>query len=196
LWTGDTATVAAGAATRYPTTSAVLTFASLVEEAGMAKLRRNPISSAARNVTGFSTPVFGLNWNPPKDKRKIAAGLITFLEDKRVLYVPHDMEYEAWAAESVLQIREELTRTLQQCPPKDELTGPIKTMQAGCRKFLDLMGPPMGRGRFFDDQNMWVAIGQLRGVFGDQLAQQSVAYGIEVEGELASIIPVEDDGED
>jgi hypothetical protein len=164
----------------------------------MARLVRKPLksaASAATYLTGLSALVFGVNWNPPPDKRKIALGLITFLEDKRVLYVPHDMEYEAWAAQSVLQIREELTRTLQQCPPKDELTGPIKAMQAGCRMFLDLMGSQFGRGRFFDDQNMWVAIGQLRGVFGDQLAQLSVAYGIEVAGELATIIPVEDEGE-
>jgi hypothetical protein len=165
----------------------------------MARLIRKPLTSAVsatKYVTGVSALVFGINWNPSPDQRKIAAGLITFLEDKRVLYVPHDMEYEAWAAESVLQIREELTRTLQQCPPKDELTGPIKTMQAGCRMFLDLMGSPMGRGRFFDDQNMWIAIGQLRGIFGVQLAELSTAYGIEVEGELAGIIPVEDEGDE
>jgi hypothetical protein len=102
------------------------------------------------------------------------------------------MEYECYAAESVLQIREEFTRILQECPPSDELTGPLKVMQAGCRKFLDLMGPPMGRGRLFDDQNMWVAIGQLRGMFGVELAELSTAYGIEVEGELAGIIPLEE----
>ncbi|MBU2688668.1 MAG: hypothetical protein KKF41_13905 [Actinobacteria bacterium] len=161
----------------------------------MAKLRRNPISSVAKNVTGFSTPVFGLNWNPPKDKRQAVAALITYLEDKRVLYVPHDMEYECWAAESVLQVREELTRTLQAFPLDDDLSRPIKSMQAACRMFLDLMGPPMGRGRFFDDQNMWVAIGQLRGMFGAELAKLSLAYGVEVEGELAGIIPYQDDEE-
>jgi hypothetical protein len=153
----------------------------------VAKVRENPV--------GISTPVFGISWNPPLDKRKIAAALITFLEDKRVLFVPHDMEYEAWAAESVLQIREELTKTLQECPSDEDLGRPIKAMQAACRMFLDLMGPPHGRGRFFDDQNMWIAIGQLRGMFGMELAELSTAYGIEVEGELASIIPREDEGE-
>jgi hypothetical protein len=44
----------------------------------------------------------------------------------------------------------------------------------------------------FDDQNMWVAIGQLRGMFGVELAELSTAYGIEVEGELAGIIPLEE----
>lgn len=159
----------------------------------MAILRKNPVGSAARAITGISTPVFGVSWKPPQDKRDFAARLITYLEDKRVLYVPHDMEYEAWAAESVLQIREELTRTLQECPSDEDLGRPIKGMQAACRMFLDLMGPPMGRGRFFDDQNMWIAVGQLRGMFGIELAELSVAYGVEVEGELASIIPYEEE---
>lgn len=161
----------------------------------MAILRKTPLGEA-KNITGISTPLFGISWDPPPDKREIAAGLVTFLEDKRVLYVPHDMEYEAWAESSVLQIHEELTRTLQQCPSDEDLGRPIKAMLAACRMFLDLMGPPHGRGRFFDDQNMWVTIGQLRGIFGVELAELSAAYGIEVEGELASIIPVEDDGED
>lgn len=108
----------------------------------MARLIRKPFKSAvsaARYLTGLSLMSLGASWDPPPDKRKIAAGLITFLENKRVLFVPHDMEYECYATESVLQIREEITRTLQKCPPDDELTGPLKTMQAGCRKFLDLI---------------------------------------------------------
>jgi hypothetical protein len=160
-----------------------------IKEARMAKLRRSPVVSVARSINGLS--VYGISWKPPVDKRRIVKDLITYLEAKRVLYVPYDMEFGLWANESVLQIREELTKALKACPSDDELTGPIREMRAACLMFLDLMGSPTGRGRFFDDENMWVALGQLRGIFRLQLAELSVVYGVEVEGELVYTIPFE-----
>lgn len=39
-------------------------------------------------------------------------------------------------------------------------------------------------------------IGELRGVFGVHLAQLAAAFGLDIEDDLASILPVSDDGED
>jgi hypothetical protein len=46
-----------------------------------------------------------------------------------------------------------------------------------------------------EDPGFFVALGELRATFGVQIAALAVAYGIDVEDELASILPVED-GED
>lgn len=43
-------------------------------------------------LTGFSTPVFGIQWNPPESQRTVARRVIAFLEDRRVLFVPSEME--------------------------------------------------------------------------------------------------------
>ncbi|WP_139165767.1 DUF6650 family protein [Chromobacterium amazonense] len=43
-------------------------------------------------ITGFSIPIFGIQWNPPEAECAAAKRVLTFLEDRRVLYVPSEME--------------------------------------------------------------------------------------------------------
>jgi hypothetical protein len=47
-------------------------------------------------LTGFSTPIFGAQWNPPELQRVVARRVIAFLEDRRVLFVPSEMESPAY----------------------------------------------------------------------------------------------------
>jgi hypothetical protein len=60
-------------------------------------------------ITGISVPAFGLQWTPPEADRAIAKRVLTFLEDRRVLYVPSEMEVPYHGVQSVLHIREFLT---------------------------------------------------------------------------------------
>ena len=39
-------------------------------------------------ITGLSVPVFGVSWTPPAAEVTIARRVVTFLEDRRVLYNP------------------------------------------------------------------------------------------------------------
>ncbi|WP_428544101.1 DUF6650 family protein [Profundibacter sp.] len=43
-------------------------------------------------VTGLSSPVCGVSWTPPEAQITTARKLVTFLEDRRVLYNPSEME--------------------------------------------------------------------------------------------------------
>jgi len=156
----------------------------------MAK-KRTSFKKIALSITGLSTPVFGVSWNPPRDKRDIVRRLVTFLEDRRVLYQPDEMEYGPWVTDSVLDMRRELTETLKGCPEDPELVEPLKAMRAACRKYLDGTDPhqrriPHPRRREFIFAQ---ALGELRGVFGLHLARLCVAYGIDVEAELTSLLP-------
>lgn len=72
--------------------------------------------SLAHRPTGFSLPFFGVQWTPPADEHEIVRGLLTALEDRRVLVVPHHLEVVSHVTSSVLQIRETLTKTLQALP--------------------------------------------------------------------------------
>jgi len=159
--------------------------------------KKDSLRKLASSVTGISTPIFGVSWNPPEDKRDIVRRLVTFLEDRRVLYVERHMEYGPWVDQSILKMREEITDVLKTCPEDEHLTSPFRAMRAACRKFHDDTSSPEQRPHMFPhDALMWEALGRLRGVFGLHLARLCVAFGIDVEPELASIFPADEDDDD
>lgn len=152
-----------------------------------------------RRLTGISTPIFGVSWDPPEGEIAIARRVLTFLEDRRVLYNPSELEVPQHCVESVLQIREFLTEEIAQLDAERELTKSLRAMRASCRKFLDEVQDPGERiVRYGGHPNHWAswvfnaAIGELRGVFGIHVAKIAVQNGLEVEEQLASILPVED----
>ncbi len=149
----------------------------------------------AQTITGVSTPVFGVSWNPPEDKRDIVRDVVTFLEDKRALYYEYYREYGPWVNDSVLAMRAELTAALKRCADDQELAGPLRALRAACRKFLDKMDPNARRIHhpYHHEPAIWTALGEMRGVFGVHLSRLCVAYGVDVEPELATIFPKPDE---
>lgn len=147
-------------------------------------------------ITGISCPVFGVSWKPAETERAMAQRIVTFLEDRRVLYAPDSQEILAHCVQSVLEIRHHLTAVLQELPDESELAENVRAMRAACRKFLDTAGD--GRSDlivFGVTPGHWAswrfhdAIGQMRGVFGVHVAQVAAKYGLDVEDDLASILP-------
>lgn len=123
----------------------------------------------AKRITGISTPIFGVSWNPEKTERDIARQVIAYLEDRRVLYNPYDMECPDYCVQSVLQIREFLTSKIGETPEKTELSNSLRAMRASCRKFLNDTDDPhiVNRGFQMRSYTGWVflsALGELRGV--------------------------------
>ena len=159
-------------------------------------------------LSGFSLPVIGggVQWTPTKPERDIVRELLAFLEDRRVLYVDYCLEIEREVTHSVTQIREELTKALQALPDNSKSAGPIRAMRAACRKFLTEPHPDFrnlvrhGYGPRHDTDmegspGFFVALGELRATFGSQIAALAYAHSIDVEPELAAILPA-DEGED
>lgn len=146
-------------------------------------------------LTGISCPVFGISWNPPESQREVARKIVIFLEARRVLYSPYECETPHPVVSSVVEIKNYLTAELPNAGEKSELQGYIRAMRNACNKFLS---------RCRDDDNFrsyacrsgcvdnWIftsAIGEMRGVFGIMLGQIASAYGIDIEDDLAQIIP-------
>ena len=151
-----------------------------------------PFDKVAKSLTGFSTPIFGVSWNPPKTDRDIVRKLITFLEDRRALYNPYDIEMPVYVARSILEIRKELTAILQSIGDNPEISPHLRAIRAACRKYLDGVGGHSRQRYHFRDFEIFAVLGELRAVFGIHIAQLAVKYGIDVEDELASILPIED----
>ena len=154
---------------------------------------------ALSRITGFSVPVFGLQWNPPEAERAVAQRVLAFLEDRRVLYVPSEMEVPSRGVQSVLRIREFLTGELGKRTGDGQLTQSLRAMRAACRKFLDAVGPedgPIVRHGFdhghYASWEFNQALGELRGVFGIYIAILAATHGLDIEKGLASIVPGRD----
>ncbi len=148
-----------------------------------------------KRITGISTPIFGISWNPDDTERDLAKEIIAYLEDRRVLFIPSEVEIPMHCVESIFRIRESLTQKIGKLDQESELSKSLRVMRAACRKFLDKTGANNDLilfGAHRGHYNSWEfisAIGELRGVFGIQIARIAVAYGIDVEEDLASIIP-------
>lgn len=66
-------------------------------------------SEMGRRLTGVTSPFFGVSWNPSEAEVTTARRVISFLEDRRVLYRPTEMEVPEHCIQSVLEIRRFLT---------------------------------------------------------------------------------------
>lgn len=146
-------------------------------------------------LTGISCPVFGISWNPDESERDIARRIITFLEAKRVLYSPYELETIYPVVDSVIDIRNMLTNEIPKMKKNSKLEECARAMRNACNKFLSRCKDD---DEFRRHANMrghicnWIflsSIGELRGVFGVMIGQIAKAYGVDVEEQLAEIIP-------
>jgi len=154
-----------------------------------------------KRLTGISCPVFGISWNPPEAECSIAKRAITFLEDRRVLYTPSEIEIPDHCVQSVITIREFLTKELSSVNLKSEITVSFRAMRSACRKFLNtVQAETDGRiVRFANSPGHYAswefnqALGEMRGIFGVHIARIAALYGLDVEDDLAKILPYSDD---
>ena len=150
-------------------------------------------------LTGLSCPIFGISWNPSESEVTIATRIIRYLEDKRVLFNPSEMESPSYCVKSTIQIREYLTSEMQNMNTDSKLFEFTKAMRIAARKFIDRMESECRRNkdfmynaRCFDHWASWTfasALGEMRGTFGNMIVQIASAYGLDVEDDLASILP-------
>ncbi len=95
------------------------------------------VSEILSRLTEISTPVGGVSWEPATPDVEVARSVITFLEDRRVLYNPPLIEYGPYCVRSVLEIRQFLTDVLSRQGIGDALAEHLRVIRAACRGFLD-----------------------------------------------------------
>jgi hypothetical protein len=153
----------------------------------------------ASRLTGISSPIFGVSWNPPPADVTVARRVIAFLEDRRVLFADESIEVLDHCVRSVIEVRHYLTSEIQQLGD-GELPSSLRAMRAACRKFLETIDGPDGivvpYGHHHGHWGSWRfsgALGELRGVFGIHIARIAAQNGLDVEDDLARILPASDD---
>jgi hypothetical protein len=166
-----------------------------------AKLKSKSLLS---RITGVSLPVVGggLSFKPVEADRTIVRELLTFLEDRRALYVGAIWEQPNHVVQSVLHMRTELTNALKRLGEGSPAEGACRVMRAACRDFLDKVGSKEFREmeRHFVEgwqgETFLIGLGALRATFGQQIALLAHLYDVDLEEHLASILPpvVDKDG--
>lgn len=144
-----------------------------------------------KSITGISTPIFGLQWTPPVIESDEAKSLINYLENKRVLYNPVSMEDANHCTLSVIQIRDELTDMIRNLSGPSRLAQSLKSMRQACANFCDNVGHPDFKNYETPIQRSILEreLVKLRYKCGLSLAKISIGYGIDVDDNLAAIMP-------
>jgi hypothetical protein len=154
-------------------------------------------------VSGGSVSLlgFGLNWERTAGDERIARAVLTFLEDRRLLFGDRHVEDEAHCVVSALECRRFLTDQITEASPGAPLEVTLKAMRAAFRQFVEGAGPDGvhfqgGRSMHAADP-FSLALGDLRSRVGDGIAKIAWRYDLEVDYELARILPpADDDGAD
>ena len=88
-------------------------------------------------LNGISLPFGGISWNKTKSKKDIFSFLLIYLESKRILINPIEMEKKEWCMESVLEIKKQLVAITEKADFKKDDLAIIRNMIEACNQYLD-----------------------------------------------------------
>ncbi|MDE4174731.1 hypothetical protein PXK01_11240 [Phaeobacter sp. PT47_59] len=148
----------------------------------------------ASRISGFSTPLGGMQWTPPADERQAARELVAQLEHHRALYVHHEAEIPDHCVQSIVKLREKISGFIPKFTEESDAEIACRRMRAACSEFLIAVDRTDVRKFGFENGHYasWIflpALGVLRARVGEELAVVASKYGIDVEDGLSSILP-------
>jgi uncharacterized protein DUF6650 len=142
--------------------------------------------------TGIGAFGFSLNWEKVPGDKDIARRVVTFLEDRRLLFGERHSGDEMHCVNSAIEIRRFLTDELARAKPGRSLDQSLRAMRTAMRAFVDAAGPDACNFKHhFPDQTdrFSLALGELHTLVGLHLAVIADQYRIEVEPDLRQILP-------
>jgi hypothetical protein len=152
-------------------------------------------------LTGFSVPIFGVQWTPTDADRTAVRCVLAFLQE-RVLYEAAEYEHPDACVKSVESIREQLIEEIGKLESSSELSKSLRAMSSACRFFLNTVQKKslivVRLSDYPTPAKHWEFIEALEGFrkdIGYRIAVLAVSYGIDIESELQSILPPKSDDE-
>lgn len=142
--------------------------------------------------TGVGAFGVSLSWEKVDGDKDVARRVITYLEDRRLLFGERHTDDRMHCVHSAISIRNFLTEELTNAKPGKSLEASLRVIRAACRDFVEAAGP---NGRNFGYQDgpqtdrFSLALGKLHSLVGLHLAVIANQYGLEVEDDLAQILP-------
>lgn len=144
-----------------------------------------------KRYTGFTCPIFGLQWDASASDTEVARDVVAELEDRRVLYAPIQMEEADRYLQAIGEIRDLLSDPLNDVEYQSPLDNQVRKMRRAARRFIDRVGHS-GFDTFVLPVQRSILrreLARLREKFGEAVAELSISHGVEVDDDLASIIP-------
>lgn len=147
-------------------------------------------------INGFELPFIGggVSWNITPSEKDVAEKFLIYLADRRALYNDWHLEIEYQVVRSVLDIRERITKDLQEIDPNSKLFQVMRQMQIACQTFLTYtrdVKPDFGFHPTWDrDQiDFYIELGKLRSTFGHCIASIAIQYEIDIDARLEPLLP-------
>lgn len=92
-------------------------------------------------LNGLSTYLGGISWSKTTSSKEMFTHLLFFLESKRILVNPVELEFKDWCIESVLDIKQQLVNITQEVKLKDFDADRIRNLIDACNQYLDVVTP-------------------------------------------------------
>ena len=106
-------------------------------------------------LNGFSTSIGGISWNKTTSSKELFTHLLFFLESKRILVNPIELEFKDWCIESVLEIKQQLVNITQEVKLKDFDADRIRNLIDACNNYLDTVTPMNLTGIIYKKDGRW-----------------------------------------
>jgi hypothetical protein len=146
----------------------------------------------AYRPTGVGAFGFSVNWEKVPGDEEVARRVVTFLEDRRLLFGERRSEDELFCIRSAIEIRRFLTDELSRAHPGRSLAESLRAMRTAMRAFVEAAGPNAMNFRYHQGlmtDRFSLTLGELRSQVGLHLAVIADQYGIDVEDDLRQILP-------
>lgn len=151
---------------------------------------------ALRRIKGIHAT--GLDVDLPEHEVTVARRVLSYLEDRRVLYEPYEQEDPEQCVASILSLREHLSQEIAGIQRnKSPLVENLSAMRSACREFLGEVDVAIQRDRDFLLPDSWgprrwwfdAALGGLRRLMGVQIAAIAGRAKLDVPSVLEPILP-------
>ena len=109
-------------------------------------------------LNGFSTSLGGISWNKTTSSKEMFSHLLFFLESKRILVNPIELEFKDWCIESVLEIKQQLVNITQEVELKDFDADMIRNLVDACNTYLDTVTPMNLPGIIYKKDGKYYAV--------------------------------------
>lgn len=136
-------------------------------------------------LNGISFPYFGLSWDNKTTAKERFRYLLLFLETKRILSSPLDMELKQECIESVLEIKHTLSDITKDAEFSKKDVEIVRELVDACNAYLDQIRSDTVPHLIYKDGHNWAdavfdnAMKKLRDEFKLGISQIEKRYGLQ-----------------